>query len=164
MPDQAEIADKFWKAIKSDRIVMLGLADAEDGLTQPMTAQLEDGHDEGPIWIFTARDTDLVGELDGGGQQVVALGDELGHGLFASIEGRLFAVEDRAMVDKLWSPFVAAWFEGGKDDPNLQLLRFEPQRAQVWLNDHSLVAGAKLLMGHDPKDAYKDKTADLRLS
>jgi general stress protein 26 len=67
------------------------------------------------------------------------------------------------MVDKLWSPFVAAWFKGGKDDPNLQLLRFEPERAQIWLNDHSLLAGVKLLLGRDPKDSYRDKTADVRL-
>ena len=67
-------------------------------------------------------------------------------------------------IDRLWNRFVAAWFEGGRTDPNLQLLRFEPGRAQLWLNDHSLLAGMKLLLGRDPKDSYKDKTADVRFS
>ena len=79
------------------------------------------------------------------------------------MEGELVADNDRAVIDRLWNRFIAAWFEGGKDDPNLQLLRFEATHAQVWLNDHSLLAGVKLLLGTDPKAAYAEKTADLRL-
>ena len=58
---------------------------------------------------------------------------------------------------------MAAWFQGGKEDPKLQLLRFEPEQGQVWLNEHSLVAGIKLLMGRDPKAEYKDKVGEVRL-
>ena len=54
--------------------------------------------------------------------------------------------------------------EGGKTDPKLLLLRFDPVDAQVWLNDHSLLAGVKLLMGRDPKKEYADKTAKLNLT
>jgi general stress protein 26 len=67
------------------------------------------------------------------------------------------------MIDKLWNPFVAAWYEGGKDDPKLQLLRFEPEHAQIWLNENSLFAGLKVLLGRDPKSDYDDKTAEVRL-
>ena len=87
-----------------------------------------------------------------------------GHDLFAAIDGQLEPFNDHATIDRLWNPYVAAWFEGGKTDPNLQLLRFEPGHAQIWLNDHSLLAGAKLLLGTDPKKAYTGKTADVRLS
>ena len=78
------------------------------------------------------------------------------------MEGELFADNDRATIDRLWNPFVAAWFEGGKDDPNLQLLRFEPDRAQIWLNENSLFAGIRMLLGSDPKRDYKDKVAEVR--
>jgi hypothetical protein len=33
----------------------------------------------------------------------------------------------------------------------------------VWLNEHSLVAGVKLLLGRDPKAEYRDKVGDVRL-
>ena len=36
--------------------------------------------------------------------------------------------------------------------------------AQVWLNDHGLLAGMKLLLGRDPKKEYADKVADLNLT
>ena len=163
MPNEAEITEKFWKAVKSDRTMMVGLAGVGESLAQPLTAQLDDDHEEGPIYFFTAKDADLVQDM-GARHAATAYLASKGHNLFASVEGELIADNDRATIDRLWNPFVAAWFEGGKDDPNLQLLRFEPGRAQIWLNDHSLVAGVKLLLGRDPKAAYAGKTADVRLS
>jgi general stress protein 26 len=163
MPDAAKLAEKFWKAIKSDRTVMLGLAGSGEGMSQPMTALLDKDAETGPIYIFTARDTDLVQALGGRHPAVLNFASK-GHDIFAAVEGELVAENDRATIDRLWSPFVAAWFEGGQDDPNLQLLRFEPGRGQIWENDNSLFAGARLLLGRDPKEDYQDKTAHLRLS
>jgi len=160
MTDQAEIEAKFWKALKSDRTVMLGLA-SDPAQAQPMTAQIE-GDEGGPIWIFTSSETDLARALDGRADAFLHFADK-GHGLFAAVEGRLSLDTDRATVERLWNPFVAAWFEG-KDDPKLRLLRFEPGEGRVWLNEHSLLAGVKMLLGSDPKDDYKDKVADVRLN
>ena len=67
------------------------------------------------------------------------------------------------MVERLWNPFVAAWFEGGKDDPKLRLLRFDADKAEIWLDDSSLLAGIKMLFGADPKKEYKDKVAEVSL-
>ena len=43
---------KFWKALHSDRTMMLGLDGVEDGYAKPMTAQPEG--DQGPIWFFAS--------------------------------------------------------------------------------------------------------------
>jgi general stress protein 26 len=160
---ETEIEKKFWKALARDRTAMLGLAGVEEGHTQPMTAQiLHDEDERGPIWFFTAKDTDLVRNLGTSHRANLQFASK-GHDLFASIQGELIADNNRAMIDKLWNKFVAAWFEGGKDDPKLQLVRFEPAQAQVWLNEHSLWAGVKLLLGRDPKEDYAGKTAEVRL-
>jgi len=42
---------------------------------------------------------------------------------------------------------VAAWFEGGKEDPKLVLLRLDPERAEIWGDALSFIAGMKLLLG-----------------
>ena len=68
------------------------------------------------------------------------------------------------MVDRLWNRFVAAWYEGGKDDPKLTLLRLDCEQAEIWLNGSSLIAGAKLLLGVDPKKSYQDKVARVPLN
>ena len=67
------------------------------------------------------------------------------------------------MIERLWNPFVAAWYEGGKDDPKLVLLRLDAERAEIWLDGSRLVAGVKMLLGVDPKKDYKDKVAEVRL-
>ena len=164
MANEAEIEEKFWNALRSDMTVMLGLVGVEEGHSQPMTAQLEKERDGGPIWFFTASDVDLVQALgDGTGHRATITFASKGHDLFASIEGSLFVDNDRAMIDRLWSKFVAAWFKGGKDDPKLRLLRFDASHAQIWLNENSALAGIKLLLGADPRKDYKDKVAEVRL-
>jgi general stress protein 26 len=161
MPTPAELETKFWKALKSDRTALLGLSRKADGHAQPMTAQVE-GDEGGPIWFFSASDVDLVQAIGGGADAFLHFADKR-HELFASIEGRLSIENDRAAIERLWNPFVAAWFEEGKDDPKLRLLRFEPANAQVWLNENSLFAGVKMLLGSDPKEDFKDKVAQMDL-
>ena len=139
---------------------MLGLVGVEEGHTRPMTAQLSEAR--GPIWFFTANDTELVQAL-GSSDRAIATFSSKGHDLFATLHGTLRLETDRKMVDKLWNRFVAAWFEGGKDDPRLALLRLDPERAQIWLDGSSVVAGIKLLLGIDPKRDYRDKVAEVTL-
>jgi general stress protein 26 len=58
---------------------------------------------------------------------------------------------------------LSRWFPGGKDDPKLALLRFDAESAEIWLDDSSLLAGIKLLMGADPKEEYQDKVVEVSL-
>jgi len=163
MPSQKEITEKFWKSLRSDRTLMLGVDGAENGHFRPMTALLE--HETGgPIWIFTSQDGAVVKALRNMQKRAMASYSAKGHDLFATLHGKIQLDMDRAMIDKLWNPFIAAWFEGGKDDPKLALLRFDAERGEIWLNENSLWAGVKMMLGAgDPKEDYKDKVAKVRL-
>lgn len=160
MATPQELEKKLWKALESDRTVMLGIDGAEGGHTRPMTAIVEDGH--GPLWFFTGKPNALADLAADGGRRAVAAFSAKGHDLFASIHGTLRVDNDRAVIERLWNPFIAAWFEG-KDDPNLVLLRLDAEDAEVWLNENNLLAGIKMLLGADPKQDYADKTGDVDL-
>ena len=160
MPNKADIEARFWKALRADRTLMLGLEGAAEGHAQPMTALSDDELRPRALYIFAAKDTELVKAM-GEGHLAVGHFASKGHDLFASLHGTLTPHNDRDAIERFWNPYVAAWFEGGKDDPNLQLIRFEPATAQIWLNDHSLLAGVRLMLGQDPKKAYKDKVAEV---
>lgn len=162
MISDAEIEAKFWKSLAADRTVMLGLAGMEGGLSQPMTAMLDDETGQTAIWFFTSKDTDLVKALGAGKSAVMSFASK-DHKLFASADGEVSPNDDPEIINRLWNPYVAAWFEGGKQDPKLQLLRFQPRNGEVWLNEHSLLVGFKLLVGRDPKEEFKDKVAHLDL-
>ena len=161
---EADIEAKFWKALKGDRVAMLGLVGVEEGHGQPMSAQLLEEHQEhgGPIWFFTSKDTDLARALGESHRANLHFASK-GHELFAAVHGTLAPFNDRPPIDRLWNKFVAAWFPGGKDDPKLQLLRFDADRAQVWLNESSTLAGIRILLGRDPKQDYRGKVADVNL-
>ena len=160
MPTPQELEAQFWKALKSDMTMMLGLDGVQDGHARPMTAQVED--DRGPIWFFTTRDNALVQKL-GEGNRAIATFASKGHDLFATVHGRLSLDNDRAVIDRRWNRYVAAWYERGKDDPKLALVRLDAERAEIWRDASSLVAGIKMLFGADPKQDYKDKVAEVRL-
>ena len=159
----SELEAKFWKALAGDRVAMLGLVGKAQGHGQPMSAQiLHDEHARGPIWFFTAKDTDLARAM-GQAHRASLHFSSKGHELFASVEGDLVVDNNRAVIDRLWNKFVAAWYEGGKDDPKLQLLKFDPGNAQIWLNENSVFAAARMLLGRDPKKDYQDKVAEVNL-
>jgi general stress protein 26 len=160
MASPQELEEKFWKALSSDRTMMLGLDGAEDGHTRPMTAQTLGNR--APLWFFTTKDNALVAKL-GAKQRAIATFASKGHDLFATVQGTLRLDTDRAVVDELWNRFVAAWYPGGKDDPTLALLRLDAQHAEIWLHESSMFAGVKLLLGVDPKKDYADKVAEVQL-
>lgn len=161
MPDSEELKAKFWRALQSDRTMMLGLDGIEDGHARPMTAHVEGEH--GPIWFFTARDSAIVARL-GLADRAIATFASKGHDLFATVHGSLSIDDDPQVIDRLWNNYVAAWFEGGKNDPKLTLLRLEPERAEIWADASSLMMGIKLMFGIDPKEDVKDKVADVSLA
>ena len=136
--DSPEVAlkKKFWKELSASPFIMLGLKGVEDDRTRPMTAQVdvpEDGDtdDGGQIYFFGSK-SDGVGQAVHGSGHAVATFASKGHDLFAHIHGTLVASDDKAVIERLWSPFVASWYKDGKNDPDLQLLRFDTTSADVW--------------------------------
>jgi general stress protein 26 len=160
MTTPQDLEARFWKALKTDMTMMIGLDGVEDGHARPMTAQLEGAR--GPIWFFTAKDNGIVRKLDRNDRAIATFASK-GHDLFATLHGRLSVDNKREIVDRLWNRWIAAWYEGGKDDPKLALLRFDAERAEIWLDASSVMAGIKMMLGADPKQSYKDKVAEVRL-
>jgi len=159
MTDDTQIEARFWKALRSDRVMMLGVDGVEDGFARPMAAQID--QDRSPVWFFASADNHIV-EAVGEGRRAIATFAAKGE-LYASVRGNLSLSQDRAMVDRLWNPQAEAWFEKGKDDPKLRLLRLDAEMAEIWLDGSSLVAGVKSLLGIDPKTDGKDDQATIAL-
>jgi general stress protein 26 len=164
MAETQEIEEKFWKSLKGSPFIMLGVEGARDGATQPMTVNFEDAdRDAGLLWIFTAKDHDLTRAI---GQSNRAIGSysAKGHDLFASLRGTLQIVNDRATIDRLWSPVVAEWYEG-KNDPKLALVRFDVEDAKIWLSDLEgfLKPAFNKLLGRKPEAGIKEKVAEVEL-
>jgi len=161
MPAPHELETEFWTALQSDRTMMLGLVGVDESHTRPMTAQIEG--DSGPVWFFTSTESEIVRNISSSSRAIATFVTK-SHDMFACVHGSLTVHTDRAVVDRLWNRFVAAWYEGGKDDPKLVLLRLDPEQAEIWKDGSSLVAGIKMMIGIDPKEDYKDNVAKVSLA
>lgn len=140
-----EIRKQLWKALDKSPFLMMRL-DGSNEHAIPMTAQLDpDNH--GYFYLFHTRD----GRLAKGGAAMAQFSDK-GHDLFACIAGSLSDATDPALVDKYWSHTMEAWYEGGKNDPNLSLLRFDLGDAEIWTMDASIKGMFKMITGQTVKD------------
>ena len=97
MSSSQEIETQFWKSLKSDRTMMLGLDGNEDGHARPMTAQFE--RERGPIWFFTAKDHAIVQKLTGSKRAIATFASK-GHDLFATVHGSI-SVDTKYGIDLL---------------------------------------------------------------
>ncbi len=160
MPSDTEIEARFWKDLAASPFMMLGLDGARDGHTQPMTAKTDGA--SGPIWFFASKDIGLIDAL-GESHRAIATYASKGHDLFASVHGTLSIERDPAVVDRLWDKHVETWFEGGRNDPKVALLRLDTETAEIWLAGSTIGAMISRLFGKDPKADYKDNIAEVSL-
>ncbi|WP_197470403.1 pyridoxamine 5'-phosphate oxidase family protein, partial [Erythrobacter sp. HI0019] len=61
--------------------------------------------------------------------------------------------------DQFWNNFVEAWYEGGKDDPNILFLRMDLGDAEIWNGDLGLLTTAKMALGKTVVDEAEEKHA-----
>jgi len=140
MTDANGLKRDLWKKMAQSPYVMVGLTDGGQH-SEPLTAQLDEDQVD-TLWFFAGKDNRLAK-----GGRAMAQFMSKGHDLFACLSGTVRLENDQVMIDKLWSNQVDAWFPGGKDDPNLALLRFDISDAELWEADISMIGKLKMVFG-----------------
>lgn len=151
-----ELKHKFWEAMTDSPVVMLQL-DRDHDTAAPMTAQLDKNANHA-IWFFAGRDSRFA-EMG----HATATFSSKGHDVFARFAGVLSEETDRARLDKQWNNFVEAWFPGGKNDPNLLMLRMDLGDASIWAGDVGVFNTVKMALGMDVTDTIKGGFAETKL-
>ena len=150
--------------IKDVKFGMFTTLDTDGKLSsRPMTSQQLDDH--GNLWFFTSDVTNFVRHLNEHPEVNVAFSDP-DDSLYVSVAGHAELTRDPAKIEELWSPLVAAWFDGGKEDPHLSLIKVHVSGAEYWDTKSSkmtqLYALAKsALTGKAPRDIGEHKKISL---
>ena len=63
---------------------------------------------------------------------------------YLSITGKAELVEDKEKLDELWSVLYNAYFEQGKEDPKVQLIKVVPHGAEYWANGNAIASAFKM--------------------
>lgn len=143
-----ELQIDFWESFQQSPFIMMRLQGSTEH-SEPMTAQLDkDAHHT--IWFFTTRDNRIAA----GGKAMGQVATK-GHHIFACISGTLVEETDQKRRDKHWDNTVESWLPGGRQDPNVVMLRFEIHDSEVWKADTSIAGKLKRLTGRpiDPAGA-----------
>ena len=145
-----ELKTKFWKALADSPFLFLQL-DGKPGTAVPMSPQL-DKDANSSIWFFTHKNSDFA-----------ALGNATatfqgkGHEMYARFNGSLTRETSQERFDQFWNNFVEAWYDGGKDDPDILFLRMDLGTAEIWDGDMSLLETAKMALGKDVHEDAEEK-------
>lgn len=156
-----ELRKSFWSKLEDSPFMMLGFAEGSHGSTRPMTAKIEGRR----IWFFGSRSDDLVGAVHSPTPAIATFASK-GHDFFATIEGELLPETDASMIDRLWDASVAAWYDTGRDDPEVALVRFEMRTGHLWeASTGSLLEAAyERLTGSDPaREVAEEQKAEVAL-
>ena len=150
-----ELKTKFWKAMADSSFIMLQL-DNDPSTAVPMTAQL-DKDANSSIWFYTQTKASFA-KLG----PVTATFESKDHEIFSRFKGNLAVETSKERFDQFWSNFVEAWYDGGKDDPDILFLRMDLGAAEIWNSDLGLMTTAKMALGmtvHDEAEKQHAKTA-----
>lgn len=154
--NENELKQNFWRELQNSPFVFLQRDDRPQSAV-PMTAQLDKTADSA-IWFFTTKDSDIAKLGD-----VTATFAGKNHDLFARFHGTLAIENDQGRFEQFWNNFVKAWYDGGKDDPNLLFLRMDLETAEIWNSDLSLATTAKMMLGQNVREDVEDKQLETTL-
>ena len=125
-----EAIEKMKELIRHNAVCMFTSNIEEVPLqTRPMTTQEID--EEGNFWFFSARSSHKNDEVRSDAR-VQLLFANTSESEYLTVYGTAAIVDDRKKIQDMWSPMVKAWFQGGKDDAELTLLKVKPESAYYW--------------------------------
>lgn len=134
-------------------------ADSDYPHSIPMSRQEVD--EEGNIWFIFSSESDTHQHLSRN-PRVSLLYAHVGDYNFLSVNGTAEISRDPERVDKYWNKMIEAWFEKGKEDPRIRVLKVTPGEAHYWDNKSnklvtllkvaaSAISGQQLDIGREGK-------------
>jgi len=128
-----EAIDKLRKLVDKIDIGMLCtfIAGSDYPHAVPMSRQEVD--ENGDIWFLFSSESETHQNLQQNNRLSLLYSDVSNYN-FLSINGTGEISQDQARIKKYWNDTIAAWFEKGKDDPHIRILKVTTQDAHYWDN------------------------------
>jgi len=122
----------LWDLIKETRFCMLAHRHTDGTLhSHPMTTQNKSLDEDGRLYFFVARTSEVGRRLQEDGNVNLAYANP-SKDTWVSVTGSASVLEDRQKKEELFNSMAKAWFPGGVDDPNLELVEVRIDEAEYW--------------------------------
>ncbi|HWK98902.1 MAG TPA: pyridoxamine 5'-phosphate oxidase family protein, partial [Parapedobacter sp.] len=97
----------------------------------PMSRQEVD--DEGNIWYLISSESETHVNLKRNSKASI-LFSHVGDYNFLHVNGVAEITNDKQRIEKYWNKMMEGWFEKGKDDARIRVLKIVPVEAYYWDN------------------------------
>ena len=136
--------DKIREMVKEVKYAMMTTITSEGHLHAcPMTTS-ETSLGAKEVWFIGDKQSEAVANIKNNPQVNLSYSC-LQDKDYVSINGKAELVEDQDKLDELWSPVYNAFYEHGKEDPNVQLIKVVPHGAEYWRSGNSVINAVKMV-------------------
>lgn len=141
--------------IKDINIAMLTTFDDENELrSRPMaTTEIRES---GVLWFFTSKKSPKVQEISDHSTVNVTYMDT-NKEEYVSVSGHAVVIMDQHKIDELWDSKLDTYFEKGKADPDIALLRVEPSKAEYWKGPHGVQKAFEFAKAFVQSETYDER-------
>lgn len=124
--------ETLWHLIKDMKFCMFTHRHADGQLhAHPLTTQNRSLDENSLVYFFVSKKSELGQRVQADGNVGLSYGDP-GKDTWVSISGTARVNDDKATKERLWNPIVKAWFPGGLEDPDLELVEVKINHAEYW--------------------------------
>lgn len=122
----------LWEMIKDIKFAMLTHRHADGTLhAHPLTTQNRSLKPGEPLYFFVSKKTEVGQRLRADGNVCLSYAD-LKEDQWISVSGHATISEDMDTKKKLFNALAKAWFPGGAEDPDLELVEVRIVNAEYW--------------------------------
>ena len=122
--------DKIKELVKHNSICMF-VTHLEDLPLESRPMSVAQVDDEGNMWFISGKSTTKNQEISTD-PRVQLFFSNVSDQEYLTVYGTAGEVDDKAKLKEVWTPIAKAWFEGGIDDPDVSLLKVQPEDAFYW--------------------------------
>ena len=132
MEEKKPSHETLWDLIKDTKFAMLSHRHADGSLhSHPLTTQNKALDEGGSLYFFVSRKTELGQRLQSDGNVNLAYANP-GKDTWVSVTGVARVLDDLAKKKDLFNVIAKAWFPGGAEDPDLELVEVVIEEAEYW--------------------------------
>lgn len=131
--DNRQAVDKLKLMVNKIDIGMMCTNAAENNNLHAVPMSRQEVDNEGNLWFLFSSDSDTYKNLQKSNCISVLYSDISNYNLF-SINGIAEISQDKSRIEKYWNKMVEGWFEKGKEDPTIRVLKVVSSQGHYWDN------------------------------
>ena len=134
----------IWNLIKEIKVGMLVTTENENDTLRARPMHLVQEEYDNTLYFFTSKKDSKVFEIEKNKEVNLSFSDTK-ESIYVSLSGNAELSDDSKLIDRYWNSWVATWFDKGKDDPDIGMLKVKISKGEHWdANENKLVQAFKV--------------------